>query len=46
VAEPQGRVISDASPATNDLRDAIGRNLDLARKLGHRHANILQFIGE
>lgn len=46
VAEAQSGVAGDASPAVNDLRDAIRRNLDLAGKLGRRHADLLQLVGE
>ena len=46
VPNAQGSVAGDATSTTNDLRHAIGLDVDLARKLGRRDAELGQFVGE
>jgi hypothetical protein len=40
VPEPKGGVAGDAATAVKDLRHAIGRDVDLPRKLGRRDAKL------
>ena len=46
VPEAKGGVAGDATAAMNDLRHAIGRDVDLARKLGRRDAKLGQLVGQ
>src|SRR5215211_8639947 len=46
VTEAQRGVCGDAALAVDDSCHAVHRNLDLARQLGGRDSELLQFFGE
>ena len=46
VAEAQGGVAGDRPSAADDLRQAIGRHLDLSGQFGRRDVQFCQFVGQ
>jgi hypothetical protein len=46
MAETKGGVAGDATSPMDNLRHAIGRDVDLPRKLGRRDAKLGQLVSE
>ena len=46
MSEAQGGVAGDGARSVQDLRDAIGRHVDLSRQFGRAHIECLQFFSQ
>lgn len=46
MGKPQRRVAGDSTLAVDDLGDPIGRDAELTRQFGRRHANGFKPLGE
>src|SRR5487761_553963 len=46
MSETQGRVTGDCPPSIQDLRDAVGRDIQLPREFGGAHAQLLKLFGQ